>query len=291
MDLIPWSHAPGGGVPTLRGWRSPPSGKPVLHFLHGNGLCGRTYDPMLARLAGHFDLWLCDVQGHGDSDPGEHFAGWNRNAGWVLDAFEAHRALYGGVPVHAAGHSFGGVLTVLIAALPQQPFDRLVLLDPVLFPPAMLAMLKGMEALGLSRHNPLAKGAARRRARWPGREAAFEALHGRGAYKTWTDDALRAFVAHGLRDDAGEVSLKCAPWLEAEIFSSSPARLWPSVKAIAKPTLLLHGERSFPFVARAARHAGRVNRQIRAARAAGGHCFMQEDPARAGDLVRGFLLD
>ncbi|TKA89090.1 alpha/beta fold hydrolase, partial [Halopseudomonas bauzanensis] len=57
MTLLPWSHSCSAGF-TLRGWHSPPSGKPLLHFIHGNGFCCRTYEPMLALLAEHFDLWL-----------------------------------------------------------------------------------------------------------------------------------------------------------------------------------------------------------------------------------------
>ena len=36
MQLLPWSHDTSAGF-TLRGWHTPPSGKPLLHFLHGNG--------------------------------------------------------------------------------------------------------------------------------------------------------------------------------------------------------------------------------------------------------------
>ncbi|NVJ12128.1 alpha/beta hydrolase, partial [Myxococcus sp. AM001] len=42
MQLLPWSHDCSAGF-TLRGWHTPPSGKPVLHFLHGNGYCRRVY--------------------------------------------------------------------------------------------------------------------------------------------------------------------------------------------------------------------------------------------------------
>ncbi|NUL20695.1 alpha/beta hydrolase, partial [Agrobacterium tumefaciens] len=74
MQLIPWSHSTSAGF-TLRGWHGQPSGKPLLHFLHGNGFCGRTYTPLLQALAEDFDLWLCDIQGHGDSDHGGRFLG------------------------------------------------------------------------------------------------------------------------------------------------------------------------------------------------------------------------
>ncbi|MGE8479537.1 MAG: alpha/beta hydrolase, partial [Pseudomonas shirazensis] len=46
MQLIPWSHDCSEGF-TLRGWRSPASGKPLLHFLHGNGFCSLAYQPLL----------------------------------------------------------------------------------------------------------------------------------------------------------------------------------------------------------------------------------------------------
>ena len=113
MQLYPWAQPTSAGF-TLRGWRSVPSGKPLLHFLHGNGFCGRTYEPMLQRLAESFDLWLCDVQGHGDSDHGGRFHGWNRSAELAVEAFQANRAMFDEVPCFAAGHSFGGVLTSLI---------------------------------------------------------------------------------------------------------------------------------------------------------------------------------
>ena len=47
----------------------------MLHFLHGNGLSSLTYAPMLRHLSEHFDLFLSDVQGHGDSDHGSRFRG------------------------------------------------------------------------------------------------------------------------------------------------------------------------------------------------------------------------
>ena len=69
MQLIPWSHQCDEGF-TLRGWRTEASGRPLLHFLHGNGFCSLAYQPMLARLAGHFDLRLSDAHGHGARAPG-----------------------------------------------------------------------------------------------------------------------------------------------------------------------------------------------------------------------------
>lgn len=290
MQLIPWSHPTREGF-TLRGWHSPPTGRPLLHFLHGNGFCGRTYEPMLARLADHFDLWLCDIQGHGDSDHGGPFKGWNRNADLAIDALRAQGQAFEGVPHHAAGHSFGGVLTALILGEHKGHFQRAVLLDPVLFTPTMIMGLSMAELTGMAKLTPLARGALRRRKHWASRDEAFANLHGRGAYKGWRDDALRAFVDHALKDSAeGGVELKCQPGREADIFSSAPDRLWSLLGRVRTPTLVLHARHTFPFVTESVARWQMVNDAVKAEQVPGGHCFMQEQPEEAAERVRAFLL-
>lgn len=105
MQLIAWAYDTRDGF-TLRGWHTPPSGKPLIHFIHGNGFCARAYEPMLRALSKHFDLWLSDVQGHGDSDPGERFVGWNRCADLAVEAFKHHQHdLFGAVPCFGLGQA------------------------------------------------------------------------------------------------------------------------------------------------------------------------------------------
>ncbi|MEX5340402.1 alpha/beta fold hydrolase [Pseudomonas sp. I2] len=288
MQLIPWSHDCAEGF-TLRGWRSPASGRPLLHFLHGNGFCSLSYQPLLMRLGEHFDLWLSDVQGHGDSDHGGAFRGWNRSAALAVEAFESGRGEYGEVPRMALGHSFGGVLTGLILASKPQLFSRAVLLDPVLFSRRMIGVMGAAALVGLHRRHALARKAATRRSHWPDREAALASLQGRGIFKGWSDAALQAYVEHAIGDCGEGVVLKCRPSREVEIFSSFPARMWPSLAQIRTPTHILHGEQSYPFVAHSVRRLAAINPQVSAQQVPGGHCFMQEDPVAAAEQVLAFL--
>ncbi|KKO16655.1 MULTISPECIES: alpha/beta fold hydrolase [Pseudomonas] len=289
MQLIPWSHECTEGF-TLRGWRTPASGKPLLHFLHGNGFCCLAYQPLLMRLGEHFDLWLSDVQGHGDSDHGGVFRGWNRTAALALEAFAAGRSEYGDVPRFAVGHSFGGVLTGLILASEPQLFTRAVLLDPVLFSRRMLGVMGVAALVGLHRRHALARKAASRRSHWPDREAAQASLHGRGIFKGWTDAALRAYVEHAIGDCGDAVVLKCRPSREVEIFSSFPKRMWASLAAIRTPTQVLYGEHTYPFVHHSVSRLAALNPQVSARQVAGGHCFMQEHPEACAEEVQAFLL-
>lgn len=290
MQLIQWTHTCREGF-ALRGWHTPPSGKPLLHFLHGNGFCGRTYEPMLRHLAQDFDLWLCDLQGHGDSDHGGPFLGWNRNAELAMEAFHLQGKAFAKVPHYALGHSFGGVLTGLILGQHPRQFKRAVLLDPVLFSPAMILGTALATLTNTARLSPLARGARSRRHHWPSREDAFEQLRHRGVYKTWTAEALQAFVHHALRSaDDGGVELKCRPSREAEVFSSAPERLWGTLGQISTPTLVLHGDDTFPFVLEGTARLTHANRQVQKIQVSGSHCFMQEHPADAAHRVRDFLL-
>ena len=287
MTLLPWSHQSSAGF-TLRGWHSPPSGKPLLHFIHGNGFCTRTYEPMLEHLSAHFDLWLCDMQGHGDSDHGGDFRGWNHNAELAVEALIAGLARFGKVRRFACGHSFGGVLTSLIVSAHPVLFERAVLLDPVLFPPKLI-LLRGL--LGWAIRNPMADGARKRRSHWQDREEAFARLNGRGIFRGWEEEAMWAHIEHALRDDPdGGVTLKCQPSREAEIFESMPQGLWKSLRAIETPVRLIHGEESYPFVKESAARLARLNANVQVEALRGGHCFMQENSRLAAERVREFLV-
>jgi len=290
MHLQPWSHPSSAGF-TLRGWHSPPSGKPLLHFLHGNGFCGRTYEPMLQHLARDFDLWLCDTQGHGDSDHGGRFHGWNRSAELALEAFAAGNGIFGEVPKMAAGHSFGGVLTGLMLAKQPALFSRAALLDPVLFTPALIGVMALSDVVGLYKRNNMALKARSRRRHWPDRAAAYAGLYGRGMFKNWSDAALWAYVESALKEsEDGGVELKCRPSREAEIFGSFPKRLWPSLGKVRTPTRVLYGSHSYPFVAKSVARWCGMNGIVSGQVVAGGHCFMQENPQDAAERVSGFLL-
>ncbi len=288
--MIPWSHRCSAGF-TIRGERSEPSGKPVLHFVHGTGYCGRVYWPMLARVQRDFDLVTSDVQGHGDTDHGGRFHGWNRSAELALEAWHKQRRHYGAAPHFAAGHSFGGVLTALMLAQEPGQFQRAVLLDPVFFSPVMIGVAALSDVVGLYRRNTLAKKVAKRRLHWPDRAAAYANLQGRGMFKGWAPEALQAYVDFALKDsDGGGVELKCRPSREADLFGSYPRRLWATLAKVHTPLLLEYGVGSYPFVAASAKRLAGANACVQSREVAGGHCYMQEDPAAAAKRMRAYLL-
>ncbi|RZL01392.1 MAG: alpha/beta hydrolase [Rubrivivax sp.] len=290
MQLTPWVYTGREGF-ALRGWHTPPTGKPLLHFIHGNGFCGRAYEPLLRPLAQDFDLWLSDVQGHGDSDPGGRFVGWNRSAELAVEALTAHLAPYQHVPCFAVGHSFGGVLSCLAVAHNPGLFERAVVLDPVILQPHVLMAAQMTLWTGLANHSELARKARARRRHWPDRDSARASLHNRGVYKGWADESLQAFIDHALRDSPeGGVELKCSPDREAEVFSSVAQGLWTALNRIDIPIQVIRAEHTFPFIAASTQQWKSMNQNVSDVVVPGGHCFMQETPNQTAQMVKRYLM-
>ncbi|PID43457.1 MAG: alpha/beta hydrolase [Proteobacteria bacterium] len=281
--LSPWEYPVNGLV--LRGWHTEPTGKPVIHFIHGNGFSALTYSPFLALLAEHYDLFLSNIQAHGGSDSGDYFHGWNENARYCHEAWKNLGKPWQGVRKIAMGHSFGGVLSALITGSSDHDFDELLMLDPVLFSRSMIGVMALTETMGIGSINKLVDKALKRRSRWPCREEVVKSLEGKGMFSGWHPDALQAYADYSTRSEPdGSVSLMCPPEIEARIFGSYPRKLWSSVKNINTPVTVIYGEKTYPFVPRAAIRLKKINKRAKVISCPGGHCFMQEDFHSAAEL-------
>lgn len=282
--LMRWEYPGADGI-TLRGWRTRPTGRPVLHFTHGNGLCALAYTPFLQHLQHNYDLFLYDIQGHGDSDEGTQFLGWEHNADLLQGAWQAHAALYASVPSIAVGHSLGGVMTLLRAARNPGTFSRLCLLDPILISPKVILLSRLGDKLGYRVKLPLAEQARRRRNVWTSHAQAEAFFKRRGMFASWDEGALRAYVQHGLQAFGDQFKLKCPPWLEAEIFNSLPHSLWSAAKRLNTPCTILYGQNTSADLRAQYQLAHRKNTHITLAPIAGSHFFVQEHPKETATAV------
>lgn len=292
-DLIPWEKKVSGTV--LRGHYSPPSGKPVIHFLHGNGFTGLVYWPFLKSLTDDFDLFISCVQAQGDSESTEKFWGWNRHAGYSAEVWADYQHLWQGVPQIAMGHSFGGVVSSLMLAnsdLVKQyglVFEKLILLDPVFFLPHMIGAMTLSDFFGFGSISSLSKITLKRTRQWVDRESAFANLCGKGMFKVWHPESMEAYVNYALKDVEEGVALKCEPEMEAAVFASFPRKLWTNLKKLSLPVTMLYGEDTYPFVLSAAVKLAKKNKNVVTLKVHGGHCFMLEHPKQSADLLMPFL--
>lgn len=99
----------------------------VLICAHGLTRCGRDFDTLARKLAADYRIFCPDTVGRGESDwlankSGYDYAQYMADAAVVL----AHT---GAREVHWIGTSMGGILGMVLAALPRSPITRLVVND------------------------------------------------------------------------------------------------------------------------------------------------------------------
>jgi pimeloyl-ACP methyl ester carboxylesterase len=280
-ETRPWEYLTADGL-TLRGRHTAAPGQ-ILHFLSGNGFCGGVYWPLLRRLPSPYRLFVHDIEGHGDSDAPTGFSGINTTLARVR-AVMAEQGL-DRAPMIGMGHSFGGALTLKLAADHPGLFQALVLLDPILLPPPHWWAFRLSSWL---HRNPMAQGARRRRTLWASRDEVVERLRGRGIYRGWSEEALESFADHATRDTPQGRALCCPVEVEAQIFEH-PVYVWRLLRTLRIPVLFLYGDQSYDFFPAAARLARRLNPRVETRTAPGGHCFMLEDPQAAAQAIARFL--
>lgn len=208
---------------------------PGLLISHATGFHGRCYAPMAETLAERFCAVAFDYRGHGDTPhPGGH-VDWERYGDDAVAMGEAMAEAFGG-PVAAFGHSMGGACLLMAAHRHPGLFSRLVVFEPIVFPPL------GIRPPG--DESPLAAGARRRRAVFPSFEAAIENYASKPPLGGFTRAALEAYVRFGFRlGEDGQVHLKCRPETEAQTFEGGGGhRTWGVLAEIETPVLVIAGK-------------------------------------------------
>ncbi len=258
---------------------------PTLLLLHPNGFCAGVWEPLALAVRGDYRPVAIDAPGHGASDPpadpaGISFPSVAAAAAAVVDALELG-------PVLALGHSMGGACTVLLEAARPGTVTRALLCEAIAFP--RLARPGGE----LPQGNVLAEGARRRRAVWPDRDAVRDSFASRPPLDVLAPEVLDAYIRWGFHDrDDGQVELACAPEVEAAYFDASATpdgalRAFGELAALrGRATVLCGARTNLPreFFAAQADALGSPLVELD-----GSHFLLQEDTARAADLVRRYL--
>lgn len=260
-------------------WHDAPTCSPRLHFLHATGMHSGLYARLLAPLASRFLITASDARGHGHTSGGAVGARveWEAAAADLLAIIDA---IDPDAPWLLAGHSFGGSASLLAAAARPERVAGLVMIDPPFIP---FDIARAVLAAGGVTPNPMADQAGKRRADFADVAAAKAAYHGRGVFRSWSDDDLDAYLADGLRSTADGVTLACAPAWEAATFRGVSHRIEPALANLTVPFALIAGEHGSTVPATEFGIMAAHTRCVSAQRLPGTTHFV---PLERGDVVR-----
>ena len=152
----------------------------VVLALHGGGYTGGYWDfapTSLLEIAARRGYLAVAIDRPGYGVAYGHPMALDQQADIVLDLVEQLRAIHGSLPVLLAGHSMGGILTLMVAARPRAA-DLLTALDvcgvPLRFPEAQQQAMLSRKAEPGETHFPVGE-IAQRRAMFYGHDGTFDA--------------------------------------------------------------------------------------------------------------------
>ncbi len=220
---------------------------PTLLFAHANGYPPDCYTPFFKQLADYRIFAMRQRPLWDDADPRE-IDDWQPLSDDLLrfmDEQKMDRTI-------AIGHSMGGIAILRAALREPERFSRVILLDPVLFPPNFIRFYKIIHALELAHKlHPLVPAAQRRRRFFKNREIIFRGYRKKNIFRYFSDEALEAYI-NGITCPAGDGTFQlCYPagW-EVQIYVSGVWRdmeLWRALPDLTPPLLIIRGESTDTF--------------------------------------------
>ncbi len=188
-----------------------PDASPIL-LVHATGMNARVWDETIKRLPDDKRIIAIDLRGHGGSIWKNHVEDWSLLGGDVLAFIEA----LGLKNILGVGHSMGGHCVLQAAIEKPDLFERLVLIDPVVFDQHFYDT-GGRHEFPSPAEHPI----ARRRNHFRNWEEMFTVFSQREPYASWNENVLENYCRYGLVDnDEGSKSLACWPETEASVYMS-----------------------------------------------------------------------
>jgi pimeloyl-ACP methyl ester carboxylesterase len=265
---------------------------PTLQFLHANGYPPDCYLPLLRRLNADFRVLGMLLRPLWKTSAPETIQDWTPFTEDILSFLEAQQS----GPLIGMGHSIGATVTLRAALREPGRFRALVLIEPVLVPPARMLGWEIVRRLGLGdRLHPKIAGALKRRRHFDSLERALEGYRRRDVFRYFSDESLR-FLLEGMTapSTAGGLDLVFSPEWEARIYATGLRDwdIWQGLSRLAIPTLILRGRETDTFLEPAARIVQAKNRTIRLVELEKStHLLPLEKPQEVSDLTRSFLRE
>ncbi len=211
----------------------------ILHFAHPNAYPPAGFRQFLEPLTENFHVYAIEHRPLWPGSRPEEMSAWRIVAEDLIRFFDQQ----GWQQVIGVGHSLGAVATLYAAVSRPDLFSQLVLIEPVMLPPAILQKIAENPEAGV--FNKMVAGALKRRNRWDSREAAFARFRRKSVFDRFSDSALWDYVNSATREtENGGFELTFPREWEARFYSMPPQGVWRAIEQITHPTLAIRAAES-----------------------------------------------
>ncbi|ATO20819.1 alpha/beta hydrolase [Acinetobacter sp. LoGeW2-3] len=262
--------------------------KPALHFTHANGIPSATYRKFLDCFQDEYTVKSIPLIG---MNPQYSITkDWRYLVEEVIADIEQQ---FSGQPVVGLGHSFGGLVTMMVAYKKPTLFSKLIIMDPPFVigkNSAIFEVIKKLNLKSVDRYTP-AGVTLKRKDHWPSHENAVATLRNNRLFQSFDEQCFQDYIDSGIVEDVerGGVTLRIPKLVEAEIFRTVPAWWWRTPrKAPPVPIHLITAEQS-QFYKQGLPQGLKKIYQIDYSVLEGGHMFPLEQPEKVAEFVKAKL--
>ncbi len=230
----------------------PSSSKPLVIFSHGNSFPASTYGVLFQSLKSRgFQAKAIEKFGHDPRYPVT--SNWPNLVQQLAD-FTAREVEKSGQAAFLVGHSLGGFLSLMCAALHpvlgDKPVRGVLMLDsPILggWRATALSVAKRAQLVGSISPGAISR---KRRQQWLGRDEVLAHFRSKKAFAHWDEQVLRDYIEHGTHDETssgqGQRLLSFDRDVETAIYNTLPDNLERLLKAnpLKCPVTFIGGRQS-----------------------------------------------
>ncbi len=192
----------------------------LIVFAHANSFPAATYSVLFRHLRTRgFVVRAVDKFGHDPRYPVTD--SWPHLVQQLHD-FTAREVSKHGEPAFLVGHSLGGFLSLMCAALHPELTRGVLMLDSPLLGGWKATALGAMKRTQLVGAISPGRVSRRRKNRWASREAALEYFRHKRAFAHWDEQVLLDYVNHCTHDEDGDCVLSFDRDIETAIYNTLP---------------------------------------------------------------------
>ncbi len=253
--------------------------KNSIQFAHPNGFPAKCFNHLFNSID-NADINYVNLMGH---DRFKIIGNLENLALELIDSIEKKFT----TPVIGIGHSTGGTLILIAASIKPELFEKVILIDPILYNPWKRRIIKAMKIIGLKNYIGPVKRTLKRKSFFQSLNNAKEHFKTKKLFQHFNKHCFSDYLKYGLKKRKNGFELAFSKEIEAEIYRSTYTKLPKGISKL-KGTLI-YGNKSTLFKKSDVNWWKNSFPNFNTIAFDGGHLFPLEKPTQTAEMINKIL--